>query len=50
MNIGDRVTRNEHRETTGATILAIDGESTLIAYDEGGQGWWPLDDLTPENP
>jgi len=50
MTTDDRVTRIEARETTGATILAIDGEGALIAYDEGGQGWWPLDALTPEAP
>ena len=48
MTVNDRVTRNEIRETTGATITAIDGDAALLAYDEGGEGWWPLDALTPE--
>jgi len=42
MNIGSKVDRIEGRAITGATVLAIEGDSVLIEYDEGGQGWWPL--------
>ncbi|HMO30874.1 hypothetical protein [Enterovirga sp.] len=48
--IGTRVERREQRDVTGATILAQDeGGYVLIAYDEGGEGWWPPDalDLAP---
>ena len=45
MKIGTRVDRQEDRKTKSATILEIDGESILIKYDEGGQGWWPLEML-----
>jgi len=45
MNIGDRVERIERRDTTGARIVEIDGASARLAYDEGGEGWWPLDAL-----
>lgn len=47
MNIGDRVNRIEDQKITGATVLELDGENVRIAYDEGGEGWWPLDALTP---
>ena len=50
MSVDDRVTRNEARETTGATILTIEGDNALIEYDEGGEGWWPLDALAAEAP
>lgn len=50
--IGQRVTRREHRETKGATVLSAqdsgDGWFFLIAYDEGGEGWWPRDALEAE--
>jgi hypothetical protein len=49
---GDRVRRIEDREITAATVLEIaetDGEAIcLIAYDEGGEGWWPETALTLE--
>lgn len=48
MEVNDRVHRKEDRDVTGATILEIDGENVLIFYDEGGEGWWPLDCLEPE--
>jgi hypothetical protein len=48
MKVNDRVNRKEHAEITGATVLEIDGENALISYDEGGEGWWPLDCLEPE--
>lgn len=51
MNINDRVNRIEDRPVTGATVLNVDvaTNSILIAYDEGGQGWWPADclEVTP---
>ena len=47
-NVGDRVKRVEDRETTGATVLETDGENVLIAYDEGGTGWWPLSSIVAD--
>ena len=42
---GARVLRKEGRASRGATIMAVeenDGEPVYrIAYDEGGEGWWP---------
>lgn len=43
MNVGDKVERIEDREVVGATVLRVDGENVLLAYDEGGEGWWPVD-------
>lgn len=41
-DIGARVRRVEEHSVTGATVLAVDeGGFILIAYDEGGEGWWP---------
>ena len=48
MQIGDKVNRLENRAVTGATVLAIVGENILIEYDEGGQGWWPIDALVAQ--
>lgn len=48
MEVNDRVHRKEDRDVTSATILKIDGENALISYDEGGEGWWPLDCLELE--
>ena len=49
---GKRVMRREDRPIRGATVLAvaqaIDGPSYLIAYDEGGEGWWPQDAIEAE--
>ena len=45
MEVGTRVNRLEDREVTGATVLQTDGENVLIEYDEGGQGWWPINAL-----
>lgn len=47
MTPGDRVNRIEAREVTGATVLAVEGDYALITYDEGGEGWWPVDYLEP---
>jgi hypothetical protein len=47
-NVDDRVNRVEDREATGATVLEVDGENVLIAYDEGGTGWWPASSLVAE--
>ena len=49
MKIGDRVNRVEDREETGALILELTEDSAFIEYDEGGQGWWPLDLLESED-
>jgi len=40
-----RVKRIENRKSTAATVLDTDGENVLIAYDEGGEGWWPISSL-----
>lgn len=45
---GARVRRLEDREVVGASVLARDGDDYLIAYDEGGEGWWPAVALAPE--
>lgn len=52
MNKGSRVNRIECREVVGATVLKCDDENAtaLIAYDEGGQGWWPLNCLELQQP
>ena len=47
-NVGDRVKRVEDQGTTGATVLETDGENVLIAYDEGGTGWWPVSSIVAE--
>ena len=41
--VGDVVDRIEDREHVRSKVLEIteDGESMLLSYDEGGQGWWP---------
>ena len=51
--VGSRVNRIESREVTGATVLEIklsntpiDENCIKIAYDEGGEGWWPESCLT----
>jgi hypothetical protein len=43
--VGDRVNRIEDREITGATVLEVDRDVALIAYDEGGEGYWSFDSL-----
>lgn len=43
MEIGTRVNRIENRTVVGATVIAIDGNNLLLSYDEGGEGWWPLE-------
>jgi hypothetical protein len=50
--VGDRVNRPEDREVVGATVLELkdDGEEGVtanLAYDEGGEGWWPAEALLP---
>ena len=48
---GQKVNRIEDREVTGATVLEVTEDSIHISYDEGGDGWWPLETLiavTPE--
>ncbi|PWR22760.1 hypothetical protein [Zavarzinia aquatilis] len=44
---GDRVIRLEARERAGASVLSREGDDYLIAYDEGGEGWWPALALAP---
>ena len=48
MEVGDKVDRIENAEVTGATIIEIDGENVLIAYDEGGEGWWPISSIVAD--
>jgi len=50
MNVGDIVWRIEARRVTRAIVLAVDGDNVLIAYDEGGEGWWPLACLKGQKP
>jgi hypothetical protein len=49
---GQRVRRIEDREITGATVLSVesgpDGRTYHIAYDEGGEGYWPETSLAAE--
>jgi hypothetical protein len=49
---GDRVLRLEARGSRGATIMAVEDEGGSavyrLAYDEGGEGWWPKDALEAE--
>jgi len=40
--VSSKVNRRESRAVTGSTVLRVEGESVLIAYDEGGEGWWPI--------
>jgi hypothetical protein len=46
MKTNTRVNRLEDRAQTGATVLQVVGGSVLIEYDEGGQGWWPIEALS----
>jgi hypothetical protein len=52
IELGQRVRRREDRETVGATVIEVadtdDGVMCLIAYDEGGEGWWPATALDTE--
>ena len=48
MSVEQRVTRNGELEGGGATVIAVEGDSVEIEYDEGGTGWWPVGCLTPE--
>lgn len=50
--VGQHVHRIEDREVTGATIVSIvesptsEDEATVeLAYDEGGNGWWPVSSI-----
>jgi hypothetical protein len=47
MTPGDRVERIEAREPVGATVLETGPDTVRIAYDEGGDGWWPPESLRP---
>lgn len=42
---GHRIRRNETRPSVGGTVLEVidgpDGAIYKIAYDEGGEGYWP---------
>lgn len=43
--IGDAVLRREDRPERRATVVAVeegvDGAVYRLAYEEGGEGWWP---------
>jgi len=43
--VGSRVNRREDKSVTGSTVLRVEGENVLIAYDEGGEGWWSLSSI-----
>lgn len=49
MKPSDRVIRSQSQEPAGAKVLLVQGDSVLIEYDEGGQGWWPHGLLTLVN-
>lgn len=42
----DRVNRLQDQQPTAATVLEVRWDTVLIEYDEGGQGWWPINCLT----
>ena len=46
MKPNDRVHRIQDQQPTEATVLQVQHDSALIAYDEGGEGWWPVTALT----
>jgi len=52
LEAGMRVLRHEDGEVRPATVLEVldgpDGQCCLIAYDEGGQGWWRAESLEVE--
>ena len=47
-----KVDRLQEQEPKGATIIEVRGNTLLLAYDEGGTGYWPTDavDLSADNP
>ena len=56
-NVGDRVELIEDTGSTGATVLEVAnimrGDDVFeisyrVAYDEGGEGWWPESALKGE--
>lgn len=50
MKPSDRVNRIQNQEPKGATIRLVQGFAALIDYDEGGEGWWPLECLELDDP
>ena len=42
----DRVNRIQEQQPTAATVLEVRWDIVLIEYEEGGQGWWPINCLT----
>jgi hypothetical protein len=42
----DRVNRLQEQQPTAATVLEVRWDTVLIEYEEGGQGWWPIDRLS----
>lgn len=45
MKLTNRVSRN-FAQQSDATVIQVQGDFVLISYDEGGEGWWPVDALT----
>ena len=47
-----KVNRIQDQSPAGATILEVQGDSLLLAYDEGGTGYWSASsvDLSADNP
>ena len=41
----DRVNRIQDCQPTSATVLEVRWDRVLIEYEEGGQGWWPINCL-----
>lgn len=50
MKASDRVFRIQDSEPRGATVRLVQGLSALIEYEEGGEGWWPIECLELDDP
>ena len=47
MKPNTRVNRIQSTDPKGATIVQVHFDTVLLAYDEGGQGWWPINSMEP---
>jgi hypothetical protein len=54
LNVGALVRRIEPPANGPATVVEIDGSNDppfyLLAYADGGEGWWPADCIAPADP
>ena len=48
LSAGQRVYRSGAFVRCGATVQLVDGDIALVAYDEGGQGYWDATALMPD--